>query len=377
MGYAFISYSTKNQKAADAICDLLKKHDIATWMAPGDMPAGSKYSRAINQAIIECSCFLLILSSDSQDSIWVRKELECAYSYRKSILPIRIGAVALNDEFKFYIGAKRVLTMPKADEDSEKVMKFLKRIRTATMADDGGMHDMFARQTSTQEIDYWKYWRRDDDVIPQPVGNAVVFGSYPFFQDGREKEILWDVLKTDGNRALVLSRYGLDAQPFSAEKDKVWESSSLRRWLNDVFYNEAFYDLQKEAILETLVLPDSDPEYGTYAGAACKDKLFVLSKREIESYRLSKEDLCCKASEYAIARGGFAWEGSGCCLWWLRTAGNGNNQMSYINAAGKYSSKYALAQRDEVCVRPAMWIDLSRLERQSNRIDLGKMILEP
>ena len=172
MGYAFISYSTKNQKAADVICDLLKKHDIATWMAPGDMPAGSKYSRAINQAIIECSCFLLILSSDSQDSIWVRKELECAYSYRKSILPIRIGPVALNDEFKFYIGAKRVLTMPKADEDPEKVMKFLKRIHTATMADDGGMHDMFARQTSTQGIDYWKYWRRDDDVIPQPVGNT-------------------------------------------------------------------------------------------------------------------------------------------------------------------------------------------------------------
>ncbi len=362
MGYAFLSYSTKNQKAADVLCDLLKKHNISTWMAPGDIPAGSRYSRAINQAIIECSCFLLILSNESQDSFWVRKELECACSYRKSILPIRIEPVALNDEFAFYIGADPILTMPKADENSDEVRRCLKQIHAATMADDGGMHDLFAQQASSQEIDYRKYWRRDDDVMPQPVSSAVVFGSYPFFRDGREKDILWDILETDGNRALLLSRFGLDAQPFSTEKDKVWEDSSLRRWLNDVFYNDAFYDLQKKAILEAPVLPDNNPDYDTYAGAARKDKLFVLSMREIGSCRLSKEDLCCKATEYAAERGGFAWGGSGCCLWWLRTPGGGTNQMTYVTAAGKCCSEGCYAQRDEVCVRPAMWVDLSRIE---------------
>ena len=44
MGYAFISYSTKNQSAADAMRALFNKHDIDTWMAPYDIPAGSEYA---------------------------------------------------------------------------------------------------------------------------------------------------------------------------------------------------------------------------------------------------------------------------------------------------------------------------------------------
>ena len=61
-GYAFISYSTKNQAAADAIRELLKRKGIATWMAPGDIPAGSKYAQVINRAVKESSCLVLILT---------------------------------------------------------------------------------------------------------------------------------------------------------------------------------------------------------------------------------------------------------------------------------------------------------------------------
>lgn len=39
MGYAFISYSSSNQKEADAMRELFKKNNIGVWMAPYDIPA--------------------------------------------------------------------------------------------------------------------------------------------------------------------------------------------------------------------------------------------------------------------------------------------------------------------------------------------------
>lgn len=101
MGYAFISYSTKNQSFANAMRDLLKDYGIETWMAPGDIPAGSKYAQVINRAVKNCSCFILILSEDSQNSVWVAKEVERAVSYCKPIIPVQLETVVLNDEFEF------------------------------------------------------------------------------------------------------------------------------------------------------------------------------------------------------------------------------------------------------------------------------------
>ena len=51
MGYIFISYSSKNQEQALAVKTFLNKHKIETWIAPGDIPAGSQYAQVINQAL--------------------------------------------------------------------------------------------------------------------------------------------------------------------------------------------------------------------------------------------------------------------------------------------------------------------------------------
>ncbi len=125
MGYAFLSYSTKNQQAADAMRNLLRKEGIETWMAPGDIPAGSRYAQVINQAIKGCSCFVLILSDDSQNSIWVAKEVERAVNYRKLIIPVQIEDMILNDEFELYLSTDQLVAIQKIDEDSFEVKKLI------------------------------------------------------------------------------------------------------------------------------------------------------------------------------------------------------------------------------------------------------------
>lgn len=40
--------------------DHLKKHGVRVWMAPGDIPAGSKYAQVINKAIRGCAGVVLV-----------------------------------------------------------------------------------------------------------------------------------------------------------------------------------------------------------------------------------------------------------------------------------------------------------------------------
>ena len=127
--YTFISYSTRNQAFADAMKDLLNSKGIKTWMAPGDIPVGSKYAHVINKALKECSCLLLILSNDAQNSVWVSKEVERAVNYRKPIFPVQIENIALNDEFELYISTDQVVAIQKIDENSDEIEKLLQSVR--------------------------------------------------------------------------------------------------------------------------------------------------------------------------------------------------------------------------------------------------------
>lgn len=129
MGYAFISYSTRNQFLADAMRDLLKDCGIETWMAPGDIPAGSKYAQVISRAVKNCACFILMLSEDAQNSIWVAKEVERAVSYRRPIIPVQLENVVLNDEFELYISTDQVVAIQKVDKETKEIKSLLSSIR--------------------------------------------------------------------------------------------------------------------------------------------------------------------------------------------------------------------------------------------------------
>ena len=129
MGYAFISYSSKNKTQADSIHDLFKRNRIDTWMAPYDIPTGSKYAAVITSTIRECSCFVLLLSNDSQTSEAVDSEVElAAYTFKKPIIPIALENVILNDSFHYYLHNKHITPIYKIDEDSKEIKSVLNSV---------------------------------------------------------------------------------------------------------------------------------------------------------------------------------------------------------------------------------------------------------
>lgn len=75
------------------------------------------------------------------------------------------------------------------------------------------------------------------------AGNVVTYGHYEQDNDtanGKEP-IEWVVLDVQGDKALLISKYGLDVRPYNTEYNHVtWEECTLRTWLNDTFLNAAF-----------------------------------------------------------------------------------------------------------------------------------------
>lgn len=164
MGYAFISYSTKNQATADAMRELLKMHNIDTWMAPNDIPVGSKYAQVIGQAVKNCTCLLLLLSDDSQNSPWVAKEVERAINYRKTILPVQLEDIQLNDEFEMYISTDQIIAIRKLDENAAEVQKVLSSVIALTGTTRSGAAENVTSLTQPKE-----------NSSPSKPGDAVVF----------------------------------------------------------------------------------------------------------------------------------------------------------------------------------------------------------
>jgi len=74
-----------------------------TFYAPRDIPFGSAYPEAIIELINRCDIFLLIFSASSQNSTWVKKELERAISKNKYVIPMRIENVDLDSYMEFLI----------------------------------------------------------------------------------------------------------------------------------------------------------------------------------------------------------------------------------------------------------------------------------
>lgn len=99
----FISYSSKDTEIVNEVVNMLEASGISYWKAPEMIPAGSNYAKEIPRVICECDIFLLIISEDSQRSIWVEKEIDFAINNRKVIVPLKLTEGKLTDMFSFYL----------------------------------------------------------------------------------------------------------------------------------------------------------------------------------------------------------------------------------------------------------------------------------
>jgi TIR domain len=101
----FISYSSKDKTAADAVCAVLEQAGIRCWIAPRDIRPGGEYGGAIIEAIDQCRVMVLIFSSSANSSRQIHREIERAVSKGVPIIPVRIEEVVPTKSMEYFLGA--------------------------------------------------------------------------------------------------------------------------------------------------------------------------------------------------------------------------------------------------------------------------------
>lgn len=205
------------------------------------------------------------------------------------------------------------------------------------------------------------------------VGNYVTFGEYPQTTAGEDMTpIEWLVLARNGNKALLISRYGLDAQPYNiVYTDVTWENCTLRTWLNWTFYNKAFSSAEQSAILTTNVDNSKKQCYSGYStdgGNNTQDKVFLLSYAEANKYfgvtydNSSNTKSRVAPTAYAIAHGGWTSSSNKTAdstyagRWWLRSPGRRQSNAASVFADGSLLD--LSVGSGSASVRPALWVNI-------------------
>jgi len=235
-----------------------------------------------------------------------------------------------------------------------------------------------------------------DDILPYEKDGFIVFGAYE--QDGDlengPEPIEWEILDSNENGTLLISRYILDVLPYDNERNDVgWEECSLRKWLNADFINLAFTKNEQVLINTTNIVNSNDPRIFCNRRAT-QDKVFCLSLFEIEKYfnyinddkyafEYHSQDLIVSPTFYSKEKGVFTYPISEeeyyeyyyttrynytiDCIgkeggeWWLRTPGikvPPIPQACIVNPEGTFGENISrLLDDEEIGIRPAMYIE--------------------
>lgn len=205
------------------------------------------------------------------------------------------------------------------------------------------------------------------------AGDVVVFGKYEQdnnFSNGMEAFIEWRVLAVENGKALLLSEKILDCKPYNDKNNNVtWEICTLRKWLNDEFYNTSFNADEKVKIQTTQLVNKDNPKHGTSGGNDTNDKVFLLSIADVLnpgygfSADESAEDPARRAlvTDFAESNGVFVVHDyyiSGCGSWWLRSPGDNQNGACSVFRNGDILHYSSSLDVPSLGVRPAVWIKL-------------------
>ncbi|MDE5801313.1 MAG: Ltp family lipoprotein [Lachnospiraceae bacterium] len=192
------------------------------------------------------------------------------------------------------------------------------------------------------------------------VGDIIEFGNYE--QDNNKSNgseaIEWYVIDIENDHAILMSVYALDCKSYNDTDESVtWETCSLRTWLNDDFYNEAFNADEKCIVRLTALDNNSNPDSGISGGNSTQDRVFILSYDEAVYYfnadiNASKSNpydyhIACAPTAYAEQQGAKKYENgrffvasnNTTCMYWFRTVGGSQNRavdmyIGFISVVG-------------------------------------------
>ena len=207
----------------------------------------------------------------------------------------------------------------------------------------------------------------------------IYFGTYQQSSDGNggynTDPVKWRVLENAAGKLFLLSDQNLEVFQYHTRNESVtWETSTMRSWLNgdgtdyteDNFIDTAFSEKEQEAIVDTEVVNDDNPDRGTEGGNNTIDKIFLLSIEEAEnsSYFAADNESRRATNTAYVADGGkinssYMYGAGADDYWWLRSPGLTVSDAAIVGDTGNMNSFGRDVNDNRTAVRPAFNLNLN------------------
>lgn len=99
----FISYSSRDMKVAERICEALEGEGLKCWIAPRNLDIDKNFAEETLAAIRDSRIFVPVISSDYQESNYAIAELDCAFSENKIIVPFMLDGSLPKGKTEFFL----------------------------------------------------------------------------------------------------------------------------------------------------------------------------------------------------------------------------------------------------------------------------------
>lgn len=87
----FLSHSSQDRATAEKIAELLRAHGVPTFYSPHNLIGAQQWQDEILKALQRCDWFVVLLSPDAIQSLWVPRETAMALNdrrYDNKIIPV-------------------------------------------------------------------------------------------------------------------------------------------------------------------------------------------------------------------------------------------------------------------------------------------------
>lgn len=202
------------------------------------------------------------------------------------------------------------------------------------------------------------------------VGEIVLFGRYEQDDDlsNGPEDIEWIVLDKRDGKLLLMTKSVLVKGLWVSS---TWEESKARQILNQRFYYAAFLPDERNQILMTINY--TEDTVGADEKRATEDKIFLLSKVEVERYLLNDESRVGYGTRYADDFGWYDWFDDRLWpfanllkwsvqdyqdRWWLRTPGKAPGYIACVDENGEINAD-GESSTSGAGLRCALWLDCS------------------
>jgi hypothetical protein len=103
----FISYSSKDQKFAEAICTAIENRGFPCWISSRDIGPGENFQTQIVRAIRAARVMVLVFSGNANNSEEIKKEMVLAGQSRLVVIPVRVEDVTPGEAFAYEFATRQ------------------------------------------------------------------------------------------------------------------------------------------------------------------------------------------------------------------------------------------------------------------------------